>query len=629
MMAVQHKRADKRSSAGAERSRPHAVQSVAANTVLQRTPSCACGGTCPRCQAKRAQLRAKDFSHGGHADARADKASERSSPGGEFVAPSLAIQRKLAIGRSDDPAEAEADRIADQVMRMAEPGPIGSTPSQLSRKCAACEKEDDSAKLRTKRDGGGGTLNGSDVPPIVHDVLRSPGQPLDAATRAFMEPRFGRDFGNVRIHSDTRAAESARAVGALAYTVGQDIVFAVGQVAPGTTPNKLLAHELTHVLQQTARPTQQAGVGSGIESARMNGAPLLQAQFETPPRRPPPPDFECRIDLLAAIRVARGDKQAALKVLVCCVGDLPVVGGGCTDKLETLACKLLPDLCEKMKQEKKGKCPVGFKPAQSPNLAGKCCPKHKGVELVSECCAPSQMVTNAGIASCCPPPLAPNDGRTHCIRPPLKPCPTDRPVPLFKQGVFLPAFACECLPESRQNLIDSVCCPVGQEGSSGTCVPEGKQPEPPPPAPPPFTVIETFDIGFEKDAPQVWFDPRASFRVSVTPEGKAAFGDLVARLEAHPEERGQLEGRASSDKPADDPDYNRRLTDRRVRVIADELKKKKLDVATRVADPPGQAAVLGCDPIAAGQWSCGDAGATEPPDKKDRKVVARVFSVLE
>ncbi len=91
----------------------------------------------------------------------------------------------------------------------------------------------------------------SEAPPIVYDVLRSPGQPLDAATRAFMEPNFGRDFSQVRVHTDAKAAESARAVNALAYTVGKDVVFGAGQYALGTAAGKrLLAHELTHVVQQ-------------------------------------------------------------------------------------------------------------------------------------------------------------------------------------------------------------------------------------------------------------------------------------------------------------------------------------------------------------------------------------------
>jgi hypothetical protein len=89
------------------------------------------------------------------------------------------------------------------------------------------------------------------APPIVHEVLRSTGEPLAAEARAQMEPRFGHDFSKVRIHDGARAAESARSVGALAFTVGQDIVFGAGRYAPGETGGRrLLAHELAHTIQQ-------------------------------------------------------------------------------------------------------------------------------------------------------------------------------------------------------------------------------------------------------------------------------------------------------------------------------------------------------------------------------------------
>ncbi|MBX3330922.1 MAG: DUF4157 domain-containing protein [Nitrospira sp.] len=90
------------------------------------------------------------------------------------------------------------------------------------------------------------------APPIVHEVLNSSGRPLDTATRAFFESRFGHDFGRVRVHTDERAGQSARNVNAHAYTVGHDIVFNAGKYAPQTSEGKsLLAHELTHVLQQS------------------------------------------------------------------------------------------------------------------------------------------------------------------------------------------------------------------------------------------------------------------------------------------------------------------------------------------------------------------------------------------
>lgn len=136
------------------------------------------------------------------------------------------------------------------------PSPLGSR--LLHRKCAcggspgasgeceACRRR----KMSLQRQAwSAATPQG--IPPIVHEVLRSPGSPLDQGTRAFMEPRFGHDFGQVRVHSDARAADSAQTVNALAYTVGRDIVFAPGRYTPGTGDGRrLLAHELTHVVQQ-------------------------------------------------------------------------------------------------------------------------------------------------------------------------------------------------------------------------------------------------------------------------------------------------------------------------------------------------------------------------------------------
>ncbi|HEX7288143.1 MAG TPA: DUF4157 domain-containing protein [Candidatus Angelobacter sp.] len=117
--------------------------------------------------------------------------------------------------------------------------------------CEECKKK----KLQRRAAGDGGPLA---VPPIVHDVLKSAGQPLDHESRSLFEPRFGHSFGNVRVHADDKAAQSARAVNALAYTAGHNVVFNSGQFAPRTAAGqKLLAHELTHVVQQQANSATQ------------------------------------------------------------------------------------------------------------------------------------------------------------------------------------------------------------------------------------------------------------------------------------------------------------------------------------------------------------------------------------
>lgn len=132
-------------------------------------------------------------------------------------------------------------------------------PGAAFGECAECKAERGAPLQRATVGDRQQGRKPDEVPPIVHEVLRSPGQPLDTATRAFMEPRFGQDFSGVRVHADTKAAESARAVNAFGYTVGPDVVFGAGRFAPNSTAGSaLLAHELTHVVQQAGGPRNGA-----------------------------------------------------------------------------------------------------------------------------------------------------------------------------------------------------------------------------------------------------------------------------------------------------------------------------------------------------------------------------------
>ena len=168
------------------------------------------------------------------------------------------IQPKLQVNTPGDTHELQADQVAEQVMRMPEP--------RLQRTCACgggcprCQNEKAiHEQLQTKR------VEANDIgevtaPSIVHEVLRSSGQPLDPDTREFMEARFGHNFSRVRVHADAQSAESAVALNALAYTVGHDMVFGAGQYNPTSSQGKhLLAHELTHTIQQ----------GRGLSSSRI------------------------------------------------------------------------------------------------------------------------------------------------------------------------------------------------------------------------------------------------------------------------------------------------------------------------------------------------------------------------
>lgn len=161
-----------------------------------------------------------------------------------LTSPITDIQPKLKIGQLNDKYEREANRVAEQVMRMPEP----KIRPQIDIK----DRQDN--LLQTKpliQRRVADTNSVSEAPSIVNEVLRSPGQPLDRSTRSFMESRFGHDFSHVRIHTDGKAAQSAQSVNAKAFTVGQNVVFNSGQYAPKTRASKsLIAHELTHVMQQ-------------------------------------------------------------------------------------------------------------------------------------------------------------------------------------------------------------------------------------------------------------------------------------------------------------------------------------------------------------------------------------------
>jgi hypothetical protein len=183
------------------------ASSSPANFQIQRKSDCACGGDCPTCQAK---------------------------------------HPSLPISHPTDASEIEADQIADKVMRrqIINSENLSASKNTVSRKCSECEEE----KLQRKEISNDST---SYAPRIVQDVLSSGGRPLDAAARAFMEPRFNRNFSNVKIHDNSIAAKSADSINALAYTSGNNIVFNSGQYNTNSDSGKrLLAHELAHVIQR-------------------------------------------------------------------------------------------------------------------------------------------------------------------------------------------------------------------------------------------------------------------------------------------------------------------------------------------------------------------------------------------
>lgn len=182
------------------------------------------------------------------------------------------LQLKLAVGAPGDPFEREADAVADRVMRV--PAPSVPAPPLLSlvpptaqRACAACtggagapsaatvknEDEDEGEKVQAKESSAGTPSVSPRTESRIASMRGDGGRPLPAALRGYFEPRLGHDLSGVRLHTGGDAAETARSVGARAFTVGRDVAFGSGEYQPDSHQGRrLLAHELVHTLQQGA-----------------------------------------------------------------------------------------------------------------------------------------------------------------------------------------------------------------------------------------------------------------------------------------------------------------------------------------------------------------------------------------
>lgn len=252
-----------------DQTKPNPLQ---ASGVLQR--KCACGnrtvagGECAECGKKEHSLQHQTSSQG---KPNSDTSLSRTP----------AIQRKLTIGESDDPMEQEADRVADQVLSMPANPAIGSAPPRIQRFTEQPAGQTDT------------------VPASVGRALASPGSSMEPMLRQDMELRFGHDFSRVRVHSDSAATQSVHEVNANAYTVGQNIVFGTGRFAPGAHEGRrLIAHELTHVVQQSG----SEGMGSSqhneqrspssilhhTHGLKTNSGTLLQRDLALEPTNPTP-----------------------------------------------------------------------------------------------------------------------------------------------------------------------------------------------------------------------------------------------------------------------------------------------------------------------------------------------------
>ena len=221
-------------------------------------------------------------------------------------APLGAPQTRLTVNTPGDVYEQEADRVATQVLRMSDEEVLTARAGEGIQRLTTEEEEEEllqakeepgvtpqvlaaragegiqrltseEEELLQAKEESGATPQVTPETQAAIDAMRGGGAPLDPATRAFMEPRFGHDFSRVRVHTDARAATVARSLDALAFTVGDDIAFAPGQYRPGSDEGRaLLAHELTHTIQQTggaARVQRQENVNTGSPSTGNSPSP--------------------------------------------------------------------------------------------------------------------------------------------------------------------------------------------------------------------------------------------------------------------------------------------------------------------------------------------------------------------
>lgn len=417
------------------------------------------------------------------------------------------------------------------------------------------------------------------APPIVRQVLRSPGRPLDSATRVSMERRFGHDFGQVRIHADERAAESARAVNAQAYAVGNDIAFNSGKYQPHSAAGLgLLAHELAHVVQQGA------GRAAAIPERIPLGATGDSAESEAEQaggRGGPRAAVSVRDEPCLRRQPQSGDDQSEKK-------PPPIIHWGDwvfdpkIDPIGPLGGGSLEDVNKALHHyDKEGggsQCPTGWRM----RYEGLCCP---GTSVdVDRCCPLVRMTYTHGC--CAADQYAKGD---ECVK-------YDTPTPNFPG-----------LPGKGAGE------PPPQPPLSRSDLPAHVRNDLPPP---PLTV--SLDIYFKQNQPSGIVSDDEALRNSLTASGAQTLAEVAAWLKRGSQFSVQLTGKASIEGP---PAHNRELGEYRAYSVAAAL--QRLGLSGRIDDTPGLPGT--CPKLADGIHNCGDTGASKAADPRDRQVRATLF----
>jgi hypothetical protein len=467
------------------------------------------------------------------------------------------MHTSLRVSEPGDAAEREANRMAESVMHMA--GNRATAPA-ASAHAVAPERVH-----RAAATGAPSGVSADVAAALPGDGLRTPGVALDTDTRAFMEPRFGRDLSGVRIHAGDAAAASARQVHALAYSIGNHIVFGAGQYAPATSSGRrLLAHEIAHTLQHA------------------DGAPPLIARQPSDPWIPIP-----EFDELDPCIIVPDGLPSPFDIL----GGQQVCGSTARKVIDFLRGRSGGSAASVQ-------CPSGWRAATSRDFRGQCC--RGGIDNAQSCCTPDRISPYEN--RCCAPGEVVHNNR--CV-----------------SSTDLPQVVPLCPPE-RLTPSGECCIPPMVAGISGCEFPAAPMPETPQthqtPAPAPAPLPSPAEIFFRFDRPALSETGGAALARAATGEGMTNFQRLVSDLRADPTLRVQLVGRASAEGPEE---YNLDLAARRARLVAQALIDAGIG-EDRIADPPQAELRAECQSFDDGIVSCGEAGAT---DASDRQVLARVF----
>ncbi len=476
---------------------------------------------------------------------------------------------------------------------------------------------------------------------LINSVIHSSSVTLPYETRQFFEPRFNYSFNNVKIHTGNNAAKSAENLNAEAYSYNDHIVFNEGNYKPGTKEgNKLLAHELSHVAQSSSKPSviqrkmkvpshdkpafncfdQQTSQSDIIlkyfnqlcadaNVSIVKGDVILPPDFctkEEPDAGEPnplsraelsqtPTSCTCLCDLDASskeVTIQVDDKKAGLTAFTHDPGEeaLDAPRGA----MVTVPSPLGKTTTQMMKSGNK----ETFEPfiVFGHELCG-----HAWMAIKGELMKDENAERGRG-------------GHQEVIR---RENMMRREHGLTERNTFREPFCGEVEDSKFQKE-----CKIWRDEYNklnatkftlADTIPENTTEEKP--------ADFTFDIFFNKDMPQSWFDPAASFNVSVTSTGKTQFEEAInMMINFHPNKSFQLEGHASIEKPANDPTYNDRLSKRRVELILKELAKKGVDSARL-----GDKADSGCVSFEAGLKNCSDSESSKDVEAMDRRVVIRVF----